>query len=81
VMCAGQVDDILPPAVVTRWAAGSPDGSNLAALKARTELHLAARHSAERMLRCWGAGAGQSYAETKDRIAKVFTASCTLMSS
>jgi programmed cell death protein 4 len=66
-----QVDDVLPPACIQRWASGAPEGSNLAALKARCELHLAARHSAERMLRCWGSGAGQSYAETKERIAKV----------
>jgi programmed cell death protein 4 len=66
-----QVDDVLPPACIQRWASGTPEGSNLAALKARCELHLAARHSAERMLRCWGSGAGQSYAETKERIAKV----------
>lgn len=67
----GVVDDILPPACINRWAAGAPESSTLAALKARCELHLAARHSAERLLRCWGSGAGQSYAETKERIAKL----------
>eukprot|EP00879_Flechtneria_rotunda_P004521 GHRR01004776.1.p1 GENE.GHRR01004776.1~~GHRR01004776.1.p1 ORF type:complete len:295 (+),score=104.22 GHRR01004776.1:159-1043(+) len=67
----GVVDDVLPPACTSRWAAGAPEGSNLAALKHKVDLHLAARHSAERMLRCWGSGAGQSYAETKERIAKV----------
>ncbi|WIA38524.1 hypothetical protein OEZ86_001845 [Tetradesmus obliquus] len=69
----GVVDDVLPPACIQRWASGAPEGSNLAALKARCELHLAARHSAERMLRCWGSGAGQSYAETKERIAKLLS--------
>eukprot|EP00878_Enallax_costatus_P006760 GHUV01007086.1.p1 GENE.GHUV01007086.1~~GHUV01007086.1.p1 ORF type:complete len:655 (+),score=257.56 GHUV01007086.1:532-2496(+) len=67
----GVVDDILPPACITKWSSGAPEGSSLAALKARCELHLAARHSAERMLRCWGSGAGQSHAETKERIAKL----------
>ncbi|KAF6262938.1 armadillo-type protein [Scenedesmus sp. NREL 46B-D3] len=69
----GVVDDVLPPACIQRWASGAPEGSNLAALRARCELHLAARHSAERMLRCWGSGAGQSYAETKERIAKLLS--------
>lgn len=55
-----QVDDVLPPAAITRWASGAAEGSNLSALKARCDLHLAARHSAERLLRCWGSGAGQS---------------------
>ncbi|KAF8061907.1 MRF1 [Scenedesmus sp. PABB004] len=67
----GVVDDVLPPACVARWAAGAPEGSTLAALRARTEQHLAARHSAERLLRCWGSGAGQTYGETKERIAKL----------
>lgn len=67
-----QVDDVLPPACVSRWAANAPDGSSLAALRARCEQHLGARHAAERLLRCWGnAGAGVSYAETKERISKV----------
>jgi hypothetical protein len=66
-----QVDDVLPPAAIARWASGATESSNLAALKARCDLHLAARHSAERLLRCWGSGAGQSHAETKERIAKV----------
>jgi hypothetical protein len=64
---------VLPPAAVARWASGAPEGSHLAALKSKCELHLAARHSAERLLRCWGSGAGKSHAETKERIAKVGT--------
>lgn len=67
----GVVDDVLPPAAINRWASGAAEGSSLAALKARCDLHLAARHSAERLLRCWGSGAGQSHAETKERIAKL----------
>lgn len=66
-----QVDDVLPPAAISRWASGAAEGSSLAALKTRCDLHLAARHSAERLLRCWGSGAGQSHAETKERIGKV----------
>ncbi len=50
------VDDILPPAHASRAAEGAAEGSNLCQLKSRVEAHLSARHSAERMLRCWGAG-------------------------
>lgn len=67
----GVVDDILPPAAITRWASGASESSALASLKSRCDSHLAARHSAERLLRCWGSGAGQSHAETKERIAKL----------
>ncbi|GBF95677.1 hypothetical protein Rsub_08659 [Raphidocelis subcapitata] len=65
------VDDILPPSVHAKWCEGAPAGSPLAALCSKIDAHLTARHSAERMLRCWGAGAGQSHAETKERIGKV----------
>jgi hypothetical protein len=57
------VDDILPPSAHTKWSQGSAAGSPLSNLKSKVEAHLNARHSAERMLRCWGAGAGQSHAE------------------
>ncbi|KAI8472184.1 MAG: armadillo-type protein [Monoraphidium minutum] len=65
------VDDILPPSAHARWTQGAPAGSPLSNLKAKIEAHLSARHSAERMLRCWGAGAGQSHAETKERMSKI----------
>ena len=38
-------------------------------MKAAADSTLAARHTAERALRCWGAGAGLAYQATKDAIA------------
>lgn len=52
----GVIDDILPPAAVHRIGVDAPEGSQLAVLRTKVDLHLSARHSAERMLRCWGAG-------------------------
>lgn len=61
------VDDVLPPAVVTHIdAESSPAAKDL---RHRCESQLAARHSAEKVLRCWGgAGTGISYSDTKAAI-------------
>ena len=50
----------------TQQQTGAPADSALARLRARVEAHLSARHSAERLLRCWGAGAGATHAEVRE---------------
>ena len=40
----------------TRPAAGASTAEILAQLRGRVEMHLAARHAAEKILRCWGTG-------------------------
>mmetsp|Transcript_37781 Transcript_37781/g.95570 ORF Transcript_37781/g.95570 Transcript_37781/m.95570 type:complete len:712 (-) Transcript_37781:372-2507(-) len=62
------VDDVLPPAFALR-VPGSPEAA--AALKQKLEGHLGARHGAEKVLRCWGSGAGMTYQDTKDSIARL----------
>lgn len=46
--------------MVTEEAVGS--------VKARAEVLLRSRHAAERMLRCWGSGAGLAFEETCEAI-------------
>ncbi|KAG2483606.1 hypothetical protein HYH03_017548 [Edaphochlamys debaryana] len=64
------VDDVLPPAIV---AAIDPEaGPESKDLRSRCEAALAGRHSAEKVLRCWGgAGTGTSYADTKAAISSL----------
>lgn len=57
---------MLPPSFVAR-VEGAP-GSLAAELKHRCELHLGAKHAAERLQRCWGSGAGFKFDETKESI-------------
>lgn len=64
------IDDALPPAFVSKIP--EVEGSLLVELKRRAEGHLSARHSAEKVLRCWGGqGVGLTYSDTKDSIAKM----------
>lgn len=49
--------------MVTEEAVGS--------VKARAEILLHSRHAAERMLRCWGSGAGLVFEETREAIKKL----------
>ncbi|KXZ45373.1 hypothetical protein GPECTOR_55g279 [Gonium pectorale] len=52
------VDDVLPPAIVTHIDADADP--SLRDLRHRIEVALAGRHSAEKVLRCWGAPASAS---------------------
>lgn len=63
------VDDALPPAFISKIPA--VEGSRLVELKHKAESHSNARHSAEKVLRCWGQGAGLNYSDTKDGISKM----------
>ncbi|KAL4436793.1 hypothetical protein ABPG75_003932 [Micractinium tetrahymenae] len=65
-ICRAVVDDVLPPSFVGRIA--GPPGSLAAELKHKCELHLGAKHSGERLQRCWGSGAGFKFDETKESI-------------
>lgn len=64
------VDDILPPSFIARVPADA-EGSAAAELRHKCEVHLGARHAAERMLRCWGSGAGRQHSEIKEAVTKV----------
>jgi len=63
------VDDIVPPAIVSKAIA--PEGSAMEAVLQQVEVHLAARHCTEKLLRCWGGAAGLNYQDTKDSIVKM----------
>jgi len=56
------VDDILPPSFVGTI---STDDELHTGVRRTCEGHLSARHAAERLLRCWGSGAGLMLDETK----------------
>ena len=43
----------------------------VSSVKARAEVLLHSRHAAERMLRCWGSGAGLVFEDTRDAIKKL----------
>mmetsp|Transcript_19931 Transcript_19931/g.60231 ORF Transcript_19931/g.60231 Transcript_19931/m.60231 type:complete len:760 (-) Transcript_19931:626-2905(-) len=60
-MARAVVDDILPPAFVSKLPAD--EGSAAAEAKAGAEAQLKARHVGERAARCWGARAGLSPSE------------------
>lgn len=53
-ICRAIADDILPPSFIGRLI--PPPGSPLQDLQHKCTTHLADRHSAERLSRCWGAG-------------------------
>ena len=42
-------------------------------VKAKAEVLLRSRHAAERMLRCWGSGAGLVFEDTRDAIKKLLS--------
>jgi len=63
------VDEILPPAMIAKIK--DDEGMSVVDVRKKAEVHLSARHCTERLLRCWGAGAGISYQDTKDSIAKM----------
>lgn len=51
-----------------------PDAPGAAkSLKHKVEAALSARHSAEKVLRCWGSGAGLTYQDTKDSISRMLS--------
>lgn len=54
-ICRAITDDILPPSFVSRLT--PPPGTPLEDLKKKCAAQLGHPHSAERLLRCWGAGA------------------------
>lgn len=63
------VDDILPPAMIDKIE--DREGSAICDVRQKASVHLCARHCTERMLRCWGAGAGLHYQDTKNSIAEM----------
>ncbi|GLC39813.1 hypothetical protein PLESTM_000944900 [Pleodorina starrii] len=66
------VDDVLPPAIVSYVDPESGPASR--DLRQRCEAQLAARHSAEKVLRCWGgAGTGTSHTDTKAAISSLLS--------
>jgi len=62
------VDDVLPPAIATRVTGASPAS---AALKAKVDTLLTSKHGAEKVLRCWGGGAGLTHGDTKESISQL----------
>ncbi|GAB4818113.1 hypothetical protein N2152v2_005159 [Parachlorella kessleri] len=68
-ICRAVVDDVLPPSSIKRL--NGAEGSLVAELKLKCEVHLDAKHSAERLQRCFGSGAGFKLDETKEAIAKM----------
>ena len=52
----------------------------MAELKLKCEVHLDAKHSAERLQRCFGSGAGFKLDETKEAIAKMLQVALSLLS-
>eukprot|EP00892_Ulva_mutabilis_P003777 jgi/Ulvmu1/1771/UM118_0010.1 len=65
-ICRAITDDILPPSFVSRLT--PPPASALAELKKKCAAQLNNPHSAERLLRCWGADATLSFEEARARI-------------
>ncbi|CAG9467242.1 unnamed protein product [Pedinophyceae sp. YPF-701] len=63
------VDDVLAPSFVEQIRALQTDGTE--ELARAVASHLKGKHSAERLARCWGAGAGTSYEETQAAIRKM----------
>ena len=54
-ICRAITDEVLPPSFVARIT--PPANSSLAQLRDKCATTMAQPHSAERLLRCWGAGA------------------------
>ncbi|KAG2437004.1 hypothetical protein HYH02_011436 [Chlamydomonas schloesseri] len=66
------IDDVLPPAILSHIDPEADPSSR--DLRQRCETQLAARHSAEKVLRCWGgSGAGTSHADTKAAISSLLS--------
>jgi programmed cell death protein 4 len=63
------VDDILPPAFIQKLPAS--ENTPQAECKNKCELHMSARHAAERMLRCWGGNVGMQLEDTKQSVASM----------
>lgn len=63
------IDDILPPSIMTKIPCD--EGSAIDDIRDRVNNHLSARHCTERLLRCWGAGAGLNYQDTQESIVKI----------
>ncbi|KAK9819246.1 hypothetical protein WJX81_007334 [Elliptochloris bilobata] len=62
------VDEILPPSFVEGIPA---DSAGAAEVRRKCGVLLKGRHAAERMQRCWGAGAGLRLAETRAAVASM----------
>lgn len=59
------IDDVLPPVIASKIPDATPAS---AALKSKVEALLTGKHSAEKILRCWGSGAGLTHQDTKASI-------------
>ncbi|KAG1680411.1 hypothetical protein FOA52_015502 [Chlamydomonas sp. UWO 241] len=64
------VDDVLPPAIVAKIPDATP---TFALLKSKVEVLLSTKHSAEKILRCWGGGAGLTHGDTKASISQLLS--------
>eukprot|EP01026_Neomeris_dumetosa_P035830 TRINITY_DN2880_c0_g1_i2.p1 TRINITY_DN2880_c0_g1~~TRINITY_DN2880_c0_g1_i2.p1 ORF type:complete len:567 (-),score=105.96 TRINITY_DN2880_c0_g1_i2:477-2108(-) len=65
-MARAVVDDVLPYHFVFRLVAVS--GSRVEEVKQKCDTYLKGRHMEERLVRCWGAGAGMNIDETKEKM-------------
>lgn len=62
------IDDVLPPAITTKISGSTLPSSTL---KSKVDQLLTSRHSAEKILRCWGPGSNMKAQEAKEAITKV----------
>eukprot|EP00898_Chlorokybus_atmophyticus_P003054 jgi/Chlat1/374/Chrsp10S01525 len=63
------VDDILPPAYLTKLETKLPEDSLPRQVVHRAEAHVNARHGSERVLRCWGGGGVSHVDDAKRKVA------------
>ncbi len=54
-------------------SAGATSDSAASLVKHKAETLLRSRHAGERMLRCWGSGAGLAFEDTRDAIKKLLS--------
>lgn len=65
-ICRAITDEILPPSFIGRLI--PPPASALEELKHKCTSHLDQKHSAERLMRCWGADAKLAFADAREKI-------------
>ncbi|GAQ81206.1 MA3 domain-containing protein [Klebsormidium nitens] len=65
------VDDILPPAFLSRTGKSLAEGSLPQTVVRKAEARLGSRHAAERVERCWGGSTNKHVDEVKDKIKKL----------
>lgn len=68
-VCGGMLPTIAAVHTCTRYR--TEPNTTVGQVRAKCKSHLGARHAAERLLRCWGSGAGLFHGETKDAIGRV----------